>query len=133
MARRLSDQDIARLTAEAGTGRDDERKLLAAEALRRSTELEREHHRGALPADPGAEAQRAVADRAAERIHAEERKLERASASQKVGPHLKIAHEVSLRAEEHRAHVETGIERRATQRKALSDLREHLGRGDDRD
>lgn len=124
MARGLEDEDLARLLSDAGAGRDDERKLLAAEALRRTTDLEQVRNQETLAPDPEATARRLVVNRAAERVHAAERKLERLSSSQIAEPDLKRAHEASLLVEEHRAHVETNIELSADQREGLTKLHE---------
>lgn len=123
MARELDDSSIAALVSDAGEGRDDERKLLAAETLRRINDLHQIDNDRRLPPDPGAHAHRELVNRASERIHAAERKLERASAAQVAEPDLKAAHQASLLAEEHRAHVETSIERRAEHRAAVEKLK----------
>ena len=134
MARELDDEVIARLIAEAGAGRDDERKLLAAESLRRTTDRQQAENQEALPPDKEAAAHRKVANAGAEKIHAAERTLERASSSQKAAPALQQAHEASLRAEQHRGHVETHAELRAKHRQEVRDLTETLRRrrADDR-
>lgn len=130
MARDLDEGEIGRLLADAGEGRDDERKLLAAEMLRRLTDQEQALNRETLPESTGAEAHRGVVNAAAETIHAVERKLERLDASQRVQPDLRAAHKASLLAEEHRAQVETAIERRAERTEALDALQRRLDRGD---
>lgn len=128
LARDLSDEEVARLTSEAGAGRESERKLLAAEALRRKTDEEQARNRAALATDAEGEATRRMVNEAANRIHAAERSLERASAAQLPSPPLKAAHEASLLAEEHRAQVEAHMEHRAKHRAAVEALKDTLDR-----
>jgi hypothetical protein len=130
LARRLSDEDLAALLASTDRDRFDEREILEIERIRRATDERQRRNEALLERIPHAQRHRAVVNKAAEKIHETERRLERREA-EGAETAVKTAHVTSRLAEEHRAQVEMGIEARARNHELLKEMRRNAARKTD--